>query len=760
MSIQFECDELYHHGILGMKWGVRRYRNYDGSLTSAGRRRYDVGPEEQNTATSGKRQGMSSAQKKTVAKAGAALVGTAATLTAAYYFKTHPEARRKAADAVKAYGKEKAKRVGKAIDKGTDAAVTAAVTTVATYYVAKAIAKVDKMTENSDPLVRDVARNAAKAGLDTAQRELTSKSGTAAPNGPKAGAQVGKEATELVGPPSQHGPIAKNTPAYQNLFKDSSGSNRSDSQRATIKALANQGYSPEQIQRMLEAGLIHSGIMFDCDYRNELYHHGILGMKWGVRRFQNADGSLKPAGRRRYGDSEHMGRVINAKAAYKRAKKDYNEVESGRYHAKKYKENREKGDGIIKSYSKASKANVARSLKTTSNLTAKQEEYKLEKEMARMKAKGKDGTEKKSGYRQNLEAKYIQKGYTPEQAAAASNRQIRTQKALIGVGATLLAAGATAALIKRHEQTVDKVLKEGHEFARIDMNKIDANNGWYDKVGNKYGEIGGTVGSNKMAYIAEVKNGDADTYKNFFADERYRVHGDDTVYQNKFKAARDLKVASEKSSKQAFKELLEKDPEFREAMINKTQLGSLDDAIHPGSGKVKSKKALNDLYNKFNKDLVVDKADSYKGRKLVTKFNDYMQSKGYDAYQDMNDKHLSGLASKSPYIFIGDNKDKFKDYTSEYISIADAQALRNDSKNVNKQMLKYTMTRTDWGKYLGTRGAAVAGVGAATALGGAKTKGAYGTNKFNQTAIKNYRKEHPNSELTDREINDMLKKKK
>lgn len=56
-----------------------------------------------------------------------------------------------------------------------------------------------------------------------------------------------------------------------------------------------------------------------------LCHHGIKGMRWGVRRFQNEDGSLTSAGKKRY-QPERLTAPANASAVTKRVIGDYNRM--------------------------------------------------------------------------------------------------------------------------------------------------------------------------------------------------------------------------------------------------------------------------------------------------------------------------------------------------------------------------------------------------------------------------------------------------
>lgn len=74
-----DSDELMHYGVKGMKWGVRRYQNFDGSYTQAGVKRFNSSLDKYETAD--QRYKTAKAQHKAAKKSGGSTNGTKTELT-------------------------------------------------------------------------------------------------------------------------------------------------------------------------------------------------------------------------------------------------------------------------------------------------------------------------------------------------------------------------------------------------------------------------------------------------------------------------------------------------------------------------------------------------------------------------------------------------------------------------------------------------------------------------------------------------------
>lgn len=62
-------------------------------------------------------------------------------------------------------------------------------------------------------------------------------------------------------------------------------------------------------------------------YNKELYHHGIKGMRWGIRRYQNKDGSLTPRGKKRAAKLEEEYKALTGNKKKPKELKDMNSRE-------------------------------------------------------------------------------------------------------------------------------------------------------------------------------------------------------------------------------------------------------------------------------------------------------------------------------------------------------------------------------------------------------------------------------------------------
>ena len=86
---------------------------------------------------------------------------------------------------------------------------------------------------------------------------------------------------------------------------------------------------------------------------DELWHHGIKDQRWGIRRFQNEDGSLTPAGKERYRkySNRYAEKADSAKAEGNTKKeKQYRSISRG---AEALANNKNENSGVIKTALKA-----------------------------------------------------------------------------------------------------------------------------------------------------------------------------------------------------------------------------------------------------------------------------------------------------------------------------------------------------------------------------------------------------------------------
>ena len=378
---------------------------------------------------------------------------------------------------------------------------------------------------------------------------------------------------------------------------------------------------------------------------DELYHHGIKGMKWGVRRFQRKDGSLTSAGKKRYLDDPSVtsskAKMESDRVKQRLANAEYNKA----YNKASYIPTKSNRQALNKAY--------ADKIKADSEYRRSKFDYGTNKEAARLRESGKE-IKNKSKHRLKLEEQYKKMGLTDEQAQAAANKRIRTEKILAASAALTVTACAAYVANKKLKDRIDGVIKAGDQMQRISM----------------------TDNGGKLHDVFYAAKGDHDIkrYEGMLGAARSKQVG--SAYKLKLEATRDIKVASKDHAAKIFEDLYKSDDNFRKSVANYVRKN-----VHGGNSVDLSKtggRNMKKMYENFNSHLVNMRTDP---RGVDQAFYKKLKEAGYGAIQDINDMKFSGYNAKNPLIVF--------DHSNGGINVKSFEKMAGDlNKAGNKELRK------------------------------------------------------------------------
>lgn len=395
---------------------------------------------------------------------------------------------------------------------------------------------------------------------------------------------------------------------------------------------------------------------------DELYHHGIKGMKWGVRRFQRKDGSLTSAGKKRYLDDPSVksskAKMESDLVKQRLANAEYNKA----YNKALYIPTKSNRQALNKAY--------ADKIKADSEYRRSKLDYGTNKEAARLRESGKE-IKNKSKHRLKLEEQYKKMGLTDEQAQAAANKRIRTEKILEASAALTVTACAAYVANKKLKDRIDGVIKAGDQMQRISMTDN----------GGKLHDV----------FYAAKGGHDIKRYEGMLGATRSEQVG--SAYKLKLEATRDIKVASKDHAAKIFEDLYKNDDNFRKSVAN-----YVGNNVHGGNSVDLSKASgrnMKKMYENFNSHLVNMRHDP---NKVDQAFYDKLKKAGYGAIQDINDMKFSGYNAKNPLIVFdhsngGINVKSFEKMAGDLNKAANKEALKAAREQASKDLIE------KYGKY-------------------------------------------------------------